>query len=78
MIKEKILKLICEIENLTKEEITRELKKLIIEREVSQLADDLDLDIDLKNGGCVCLPSVCISKGNKPDTKVDINSNVQL
>ena len=78
MIKEKILKLILNAPNLTKEEITNELKKMIIEKDVSQLADDLDLDIDLKNGGCVCLPSLCISKGNKADTKVDLNSNVQL
>jgi hypothetical protein len=78
--KEQILKLILNISNLTKEEIVEELKQMIIHKNNSDdnLNDDLDLDIDLKNGGCVCMPSLCISKGNKPDVKIDLNSNVEL
>ena len=73
MIRETILKILMDIDNLTKEEIVDKLKDLIFEKEINVAVGDVleDMDIDVQHG-CVCLPSICI--GNK----CDVDSKVSM
>jgi hypothetical protein len=73
MIRETILKILLEIDNMTKEDIAEQLKKLILDKDVNVAVGDVleDMDIDVQHG-CVCLPSICI--GNKCDVDANVST----
>jgi hypothetical protein len=72
MIREKLIEILVDIDQLTKEEIVEQLKKLIMDKDITNVLGDIldDVDIDQGSHSCICLPSICI--GNKCDAEAKI------
>ena len=71
MLKEKILSILLN-EEITREEIITELKKMIIEKEERDNNINIVFD-DMNNNKICCLPSFCIDNCKEIDCDVKID-----
>lgn len=74
MLKEKILSILMN-DNITRDEIIEELKKMIIEKEEHEKNINIVFD-DMNNNKLCCMPSFCIDncKDIECDTKIEVNT----
>ena len=75
--KDKIIKILLSFDNLTKDEIEKELKAIVKEKQEETLEIERILSATAKNKLC-CLPSICFKNCNDCDLKIDSNIITKL